>query len=212
MPEESKHPIIMPNNMHPTTLLLQDIHERVGHSGRNYMLSRLRQRFWIPAANSAVRKILSRCVTCKRLQAKSHGQKMADLPSDRLLPNKPPFTNVGVDYFGPIEVKRGRSIVKRYGVLFTCMTTRAIHLEVAHTLDTDSCINALRRFMCRRGQVSLMRSDNGTNLVSADKELRAAMQQWNQANMQEALAQKGIQWIFNPPAGPHFGGVWERQD
>ena len=211
MPEESKHPIIMPNDMHPTMLLLRDIHEKVGHSGRNHMLSRLRQRFWIPSANSAVRKLISRCVTCRKIQAKAHGQKMADLPADRLLPDKPPFTGVGVDYFGPIEVKRGRSIVKRYGVLFTCLTTRAVHLEVSHTLDTDSCINALRRFMCRRGQVSVIRSDNGTNLVSAEKELRAAMQQWDVVKIQDTLAQKGVQSIFNPPAGPHFSGVWERQ-
>lgn len=100
-----------------------------------------------------------------------------------------------MDYFGPIEVKRGRSIVKRYSVLFTCMTTRAVHLEVSHTLDTESCLNAIRRFICRRGQVSIVRSDNGTNLVSADKELRAAMQQWNQAKIQDTLAQKGVQWI-----------------
>lgn len=80
MPEESKHPIIMPKDLHPTTLLLWDVHERVGHLGRNYTLSRLRQKFWVPAANSAVRKLLSRCVTCRKVQAKSHGQKMADLP------------------------------------------------------------------------------------------------------------------------------------
>ncbi len=81
---------------------------------------------------------------------------MADLP---------PFINVGVDYFGPIEVKRGRSLVKCYGVIFTCMASRAVHLEVAYSLDTDNCINALRRFICRRGQVSHLRSDNGTNCI-----------------------------------------------
>lgn len=72
---------------------------------------------------------------------------MANLPKDRLLPDKPPFTNTGVDFFGPFEVSRGCSKVKRYGVLFTCLTTRAVHLEVAHSLDTSSCINALRRFI-----------------------------------------------------------------
>ena len=75
---------------------------------------------------------------------------MADLPQDRLLPDKPPFTNTGVDYFGPIEVRRGRVKVTRYGVLLTCLIVRALHLEVAHSLDTDLCINALRRFQARR--------------------------------------------------------------
>ncbi len=96
---------------------------------------------------------------------------MASLPEDRLLPDKLPITNVGVDYFRSFDVKRGRSTVKRYGVLFTCLTIRAVHIEVADSLDTDSCINALRRFISRRGQVSVMRSDNGTNFVGAEREL-----------------------------------------
>lgn len=74
---------------------------------------------------------------------------MADLPKERLIPDNPPFTNVGVDYFGPIEVKRGCSIMKRCGVIFTCMISRAVNLEVAYSLDTDACINVLRRFICR---------------------------------------------------------------
>lgn len=104
---------------------------------------------------------------------------MASLPEDRLLPDKPPFTNVGVDYFGPFNVKRGRSTVKRYGVLFTCLTIRAVHIEIADSLDTDSCINALRLFISRRGQVSVMRSDNGTNFVGAERELREALNNLN---------------------------------
>ncbi|KAL7831201.1 hypothetical protein SRHO_G00307040 [Serrasalmus rhombeus] len=174
MPEDTK-------DMHITTLILRDVHERIGHCGRNYMLSQLRQKYWIPAANSSVRKFLVRCVVCKKANSLAVKQKMSDLPKDRLLPDHPPFTNIGVDYFGPFNVKRGRSTEKRYGVLFTCLTTRAVHIEITHTMDTDSCLNAIRRFVCRRGQVSVMRSDNGTNLVSAERELREAMQQWNQA-------------------------------
>jgi len=136
---------------------------------------------------------------------------MADLPRDRLVPNEPPFTRVGVDYFGPIEVKRGRSMVKRYGVVFTCLAIRAIHLEVAHSLDTDSCINAFRRFIARRGQVKKIRSDNGTNFVGAKRELQEEIDKWNQAKISDTLSQQNIEWEFNPPSGSHFGGVWERQ-
>lgn len=211
MPEHVKHPVIIPKGSHITTLILQDIHEKIGHCGRLYMLSRLRQKYWIPSANSEVRKFLSRCVICRKTRGKPLEQKMADLPEDRLLPDEPPFSNVGVDYFGPFNVKHGRSTVKRYGVLFTCLTTRAVHIEIAHTLDTDSCLNAIRRFVCRRGQVSVMRSDNGTNLVAAERELREAIQEWNQSKILDCLMQKGIQWVFNPPAGSHFGGIWERQ-
>lgn len=88
-----------------------------------------------------------------------------------MVPDLPPFTKVGVVYFGPVDVKSGCKTVKRYGVVFTYMTSRAMHLEVAYSLDTHSCINALRRFICRRGQVSHMRSDNGTNFVGAEREL-----------------------------------------
>ena len=96
---------------------------------------------------------------------------MADLLRDRIIPDEPPFTNVGLDYFGPFEIKRGRTLIKRYGVNFTCLALRAIHIEVASSIDTDSCIHALRRFIARRGQVQVIRSDNGTNFVGAEKEL-----------------------------------------
>lgn len=133
-----------------------------------------------------------------------------NLPQDRVSPDEPPFTRVGVDLFGPFAVKRGRTTVKRYGVICTCLSVRAVHLEVASSLDTDSFVNALRRFIARRGQVSEVRSDNGTNFVGAERELREAIGKWNQAQINNTLIQKGIQWIFNPPSGSHHGGVWER--
>lgn len=80
---------------------------------------------------------------------------MADLPTERIVPNLPLFTHVTVDYFGPIDVKRGHSTLKHYGIIFTCMSGTALHLEVAYSLDTDS---SLRRFICHRGQVSTMPS------------------------------------------------------
>ncbi len=132
---------------------------------------------------------------------------MADLPLDRIQPDEPPFSKVGIDYFGPIEVKRARSVVKRYGVIFTCLTTRAVHLEVAYSLDTSSCINAIRRFMSRRGVVKLFRSDNGTNLVGAEREMREEISKWKSSDFRKALP---VTWLFNPPSGSHFGGVWER--
>ncbi len=135
---------------------------------------------------------------------------MSDHPVDRISADLPSFTYTGVDYFGPIKVKRGRNIVKRYGVIFTCLTCLAVHLEVAHSLNIDSCINAIRRFICRRGQVKEIRSDNGTNFVSSNRELHQALKELNQNKIQSSLAQEGIKWTFNPPHGAHQGGVWER--
>ena len=135
---------------------------------------------------------------------------MADLPEHRVTPDKPPFTYVGVDYFGPFLVKRARSLVKRYGVLFTCLAVRAVHIEIAHSLDTSSFLHALRRFIARRGQPNVIRSDNETNLVSGQREIQTAIKDWNQDKIQDFLTQRHITWIFNPPMGSHQGGVWER--
>ena len=135
---------------------------------------------------------------------------MADLPIDKVEPFKPPFNSIGVDYVGPFEVKRGRSLVKRYGCLFTCLTVRAIHIEVVHSLDVSSFLNALERFICRRGKPEIIRSDNATNFVAGQKELKAAIADWNSRKIEEFLRQKCILWKFNPPAASHMGGVWER--
>ncbi|XP_023192317.1 uncharacterized protein LOC111609249 isoform X1 [Xiphophorus maculatus] len=210
MPVEAKHPVILTKDMYMSTLILHHIHQQLGHAGRAHMLSRLRQKYWIINANSAARKIISHCVVCRRNRGKFIEQKMADLPEERVLPATAPFTNVGVDYFGPISVKRGRSLLKRYGVLFTCFTSRAVHLEIAYTLDTDSCINAVRRFICRRGPVSTIRSDNATNFVGANRELKESLAELNHAKIQNAFVHDGIKWNFNIPAASHQGGVWER--
>lgn len=215
MPQEAKHPAILSKGSPIANLILQHTHQEVGHCGRNYMLAVLREKYWIPHANSAVRRIISKCIVCRRLNAKAGRQKMADLPEHRLLPgllpDQPPFTNVGVDFFGPFEIRRGRSLVKRYGVIFTCLTVRAVHIEIAHSLDTDSCINAIRRFICRRGQVKILRSDNGTNFVTAEKELRKSLENLDQTRIQNTMSEKGIKWIFSTLAASHQGGVWERQ-
>ena len=210
MPEDAKHPAILPKDHHVSKLILEKIHQQVGHCGRNHMLSLLRQKYWIPCANSLSRKIISECVVCRRLNQSVGEQKMADLPRQRITPDLPPFSHVGVDYFGPIEVRRARATVKRYGVIFTCLVSRAVHLEVAHSLDTDSCINALRRFIARRGQVIEMWSDNGTNFISTERELKESLKAWNLNKIERSLQQKGVKWTFNPPAGAHHGGVWER--
>ncbi|CAM4597167.1 unnamed protein product [Leuciscus chuanchicus] len=107
MPEESKHPAILAKDLHISDLILQHIHQEVGHGGRNHMLSRLRQRYWIPGVSGSIRRILARCVVCRRLHGAAGQQQMADLPEDRVSSEEPPFSHVGVDYFGPFEVKRG---------------------------------------------------------------------------------------------------------
>ena len=204
------HQIILPRNHPVVTLIIRHFHVISCHSGREHVLSLLRQYYWVIKGRSAVRRVLADCMLCKRRYDKPLGQRMADLPYDRITPGEPPFTYTGVDLFGPFFVKRGRCELKRYGCLFTCLAIRAIHIEVLHSLETDSFLQALQRFMCRRGQVKLMRSDNGTNFVGAAGELRQAVMSLNQDSIGRYLRHKGIEWHFNPPAASHMGGVWER--
>ncbi len=136
-------------------------------------------------------------------------QKMADLPSDRVTPERPTFTYTGIDYFGPFYFKKGRSLAKRYGVIFTSLSIRAIHQEVANSLDMSSFINLLSRFVIRHGIPEEIRSDNGTNFRGAAKELRVAINHWNQQHLHEFCLQRHIKWKFNPPGASHMG-VWER--
>ena len=207
----AKHPLILHGNHYVTTLLVRDCHENIGHSGQNFVLSTLREKYWIVKGRLVVRKVIKDCMNCKKRDAKRGEQIMADLPEDRLTPDDPPFTFVGIDYFGPLYVRQGRSQVKRYGCLFTCLTIRAIHIEIAHSLDTSSFLNALRRFISRRGAPVQIRSDNGTNFVGGERELREAIEGWNQHQINDYLCQRGIAWKFNPPLASHMGGVWERQ-
>ena len=109
--------------------------------------------YWQIGGNALTRRVLKSCVLCRGHFGCPLQQKMVDLPPDCVKPDQPPFTSTGVDYFGPIVVKQGRSLVRRYGVLFTCLASRAFHLEMAASLDTDVFINALHWFVARHGQV-----------------------------------------------------------
>ena len=96
---------------------------------------------------------------------------MADVPEDRIS-TEPPFTCVQLDMLGPFTVKQYRKEMKRYGIIFTCLSSRAVHLKVVQNMETDSLIQPLRRFIARRGNIRLIRCDNGTNFVGAKSELQ----------------------------------------
>ena len=135
---------------------------------------------------------------------------MANLPAKRLNAYVAPFTHTGVDYFGPFEVKLLRRTMKRWCCLFTCLSTRAVHIEVVHSLDTESCLAAITKFIARRGRPKTVLSDNGSNFVGSARELKQYIDSWNKTQIAERLHQQDIEWSFNPPGAPHFGGVWER--
>ena len=210
---EAKHPAIIPKESHLAEMITRYYHYvETKHCGREYVLAAMRQRFWIPSARTLINKIIGQCVLCRKLKATPCSQHMADLPSDRVEFGNPPFTNTGIDCFGPYYERRGRTTEKRYGCLFTCLTTRAVHLEVLYTMDTRSFLNALSRFVCRRGVPSIIRTDNGTNFVGGNRELRDSIAKWNKSVESKGfLLQKEIKRISNPPFASHMGGIWERQ-
>ena len=121
-----------------------------------------------------------------------------------------PFANTAVDFAGPFLTKHGRGKVhtKRYICLFTCLHTRAVHLEMAVTLYTDRFLNSFSRMVSRRGWPDVIISDNGTNFVSAHRELKELIQRLDEVQIKRHSANK-IKWIWNPPAAPHFGGVFK---
>ena len=207
---ELRQPVILPKKGHVTEMVIKHYHRMVGHSGRNQTLAFIRRKYWIINGRTAVRRVLGRCIQCKKQNARRGEQFMASLPAYRVTPDEPPFSDTGIDYFGPILVKRARSQEKRYGCLFTCLNSRAVHIEVAHSLDTASFLSALSRFISRRGRPRVLHSDNGTNFRGGEKELREMLQGWNQHHISSHLMQEEIQWEFNPPAASHMGGAWER--
>ena len=210
LPEDTVHPIILPSISPVTTLLIQHYHEREGHSGTLHVLSALRERFWILRGHATLRSVLRNCNRCKLLRAKVGDQLEAQLPECRVTPNHPSFYWSGIDYMGPVMIKQGRNILKRYIAVFTCLASRAVHLEVSNSLDTSSFLMAFHRFAARRGRPSVIFSDNGTNFVGAERELKDALKSWDKTVLQKVMLKQQIKWHFNPPAASHQGGVWER--
>ena len=204
-PDMPPHPIIIPKSSFLATLLVRYAHSSVSHQGRTTTLNRLRTMgYWINGMNQLVKALIRKCVICIRFRGTNQNQKMADLPTERL-EQSAPFDYTGMDYFGPFEIREGRKTLKRYGVVFTCLYSRAIHLEAAVALSTDAFLNALRRFLSTRGPVRLLRCDQGTNFVGVGKQLD--LDKVKQHLVSQAC---DFEIHFNPPASPHRGGVWER--
>ena len=207
---DAKHPVLL-DSRHPVTrLFLEQLHQSHCHQGVDYLRALVQQQFAIVKLRSTLRSIVQRCVTCRKRRAETFNPMMADLPRERLAFKERPFTNTGVDYFGPFYVSVRRSTEKRWGFLFTCLTTRAVHFEVVPSMDTNSCVMAIERFTARRGIPSVLWSDNGTNFIASEKELLQNISSWNQQVLSETLVKKRILWKFNPPSAPHHGGIWER--
>lgn len=211
---DAKHPIIIPSKHHVVGILIRHYHEREGHSGTRAVLAAIQQDFWILQGRSRIRYIVDQCMICRKKYSSPCEQIMASLPSPRVTAFERPFASTGVDYFGPFLIKQGRSQVKRYGCIFTCLAMRAIHIEVAHSLDAESFLCAFSRFASRRGNPKAVYSDNGSNFVAGNRILKEEFEKMKcneaQTKIHHRLRAKEITWYFNPPLASHCGGIWER--
>ncbi|XP_051806692.1 uncharacterized protein LOC127534752 [Acanthochromis polyacanthus] len=211
LPFDDKHPLIIPKS-HVATLLVRHYHEQVAHQGRHFTEGAVRSAgLWLIGEKRLVSNVIHKCIFCRKLRGKLEEQKMSDLPQDRLSP-EPPFTHVGLDIFGPWTViarrtRGGHAENKRWAIMFTCLSTRAVHIEVIESMTTASFINALRRFAAIRGPVKTLRSDRGTNFIGACKELSFNT---DDSDLKTYLQNNKCTWTFNPPHSSHRGGVWER--
>ena len=210
MAEDCKHPVILSRNNHVTTLLIKSFDEKLLHPGRECLLAELRRKFWILQGRAAVRKVQGSCMDCRRFRGKPQPPRMADLPPCRLRLFKPPFYSTGADCFGPIVVTIGRRNEKRWGIIFTCLTVRAIHLELLESLDTDAFLMAFRRFTPRRGTPRELWLDRGTNFVGGRNEIADALSKMD-PQVAKQLADKGTAFKFITPSAPTHSGAWERE-
>ena len=212
LPYDTRFPIILPRKNWVTKLIVKAHHEKGNHRlGTNQTLSSLSTRFWIMQGREEIREYERECYGCRRSKVMPAKQIMAPLPKIRLKLPLRAFGRVAVDYAGPFTTiqGRGKQRAKRYLCLFTCLLSRAVHLEIAYSMDTDAFLNAFYRMVNRRGLPVEVLSDTGSNFISGERELRELVEQLDQEKIKKSAANKGIRWHFNPPLAPHFGGVHE---
>ena len=203
-------PILLQGSSKLSQAIILQAHE-IAHTGTEWTLGLVRREFWLTKGRASVKSVISPCMTCKRLFSQPQEQFMAPLPPERISPGLPVFSYVGIDCFGPYLVRNYRSDIKRNVCLFTCLASRAIHLEVLCSMETSAMINALRRFIARRGAPIKAFSDQGTNLTGAYGELKASWSHIPKEELQSyATNSAGFEWIFISPKSPWKGGAWER--
>ena len=212
LPFSTRHPIVPPRKEWITTLIVKSYHEAGNHvCGTNHTLASLSSRYWILCGREEIGDWEKKCAECKKRTSKLATQLMAPLPDIRLRMTMRAFAQTAVDFASPFVTiqGRGKRREKRYLSLFTCLATRAVHLEIAYSMETDSFLNSFYRMASRRGLPDEVISDNGRNFIGADKELKELVKQLDVRKLQVSTANLAVKWHFNPPYAPHFGGIHE---
>ena len=211
LPEQARFPILLPSRSPLTSLIIQYHHSQLMHAGVTHTLAGIRSYYWILKGRSSVKTVLKKCLVCKKADGSPFARPpMAPLPPERVNPAEA-FQNTGVDYFGPLYVKSHTSSVKVWTCLFTCLSTRAVHLELVSDMTAQQFLLAFRRFIARRGIPLKMWSDNAPQFKLTQKSIEAA---WQSILADPAVADfisaKGTQWSFIVQHAPWMGGAYER--
>lgn len=220
MDYNGRHQYIIPSKSRLSYLLLKKAHYQTLHGGVQIMSNYLRSAYWIPKMRQEAKNHISKCVRCVRQAQTAAKQIMSGLPEVRITP-APPFQNVGIDMAGPYLLKASDKInlntrsksnlpeIKGWIAVFVCLVTRAVHLEATEGMSTDDFLAAYQNFVSRRGNPEKVYSDNGTNFVGTNNELKEAVDQWKQEKIQHYANVTGTEWHFITPSAPHEGGIWE---
>ena len=211
LPPSAKYPIWIPADHHVTRLIIKDCHHRVMHNGVRGTLMELRSSYWVIRGRQVVRKVIYSCSVCRRHEGQSYrAELLSDLPEFRLKEGHP-FASTGVDFAGPIFVKfaagRETQVSKAYMCLFTCGSTRAVHIELTPNLTTAAFIRCLRRFVARRGNPELLISDNAKTFKAGSAQLAKI---FNDPDTASFMLKQKIEWRFNLEKAPWWGGFFER--
>nr|CAI5835987.1 unnamed protein product [Callosobruchus analis] len=211
---EKVHPTLLCSK-HPLAVLIVKFEHQISyHAGPQALLAAVREKYWILSGRRLCKDIINKCVVCRKQKAQILSPIMGQLPKSRFDCNFP-FEICGVDYAGPFLIKdrqgRGAKLVKCYVSLFICFASKAVHLELVSDLSTETFILALRRFVARRGKPKQINSDNGSNFIGANSELKelSSFLRKHSSSIIDACSEYDIEWRFIPAHSPHFGGLWE---
>ena len=205
----TKKPIILDGRNRIIRLFLELQHNINGHVGVEQQTHIIQLNFWVLQCKTVMKKISNRCYECRRQRQLNSQPQMSDLPSYRFSVKPVAFKETGVDIFGPFEIYSQINLaMKVYCCLFTCLTIRAVHIEVTRNLQKESCIMAFQRFFSRRGLPERIHSDNALYFTSTAMTFEESS--FTTTEIQRYAESKKIAWKFIPPGAPHFGGTWER--
>ncbi|XP_053403147.1 uncharacterized protein LOC128558271 [Mercenaria mercenaria] len=207
--DAARYPILLPKKDHFTRLIIERAHKQQLHSGLSQTLSAVRYKFWIPSGRATVRSVIRQCILCRKIEGGAYKMPpMPPFPKGRVT-EAVAFERTGLDYLGPLYIKTSGEYRKVWVCLFTCLVTRAVHLETVHDTSTEEFLLAL--FIAQRGSPMEINSDNAKQFKLASDTIHLIWQNTIKSDdVQTYVSNHGIKWNFIVERAPWYGGYWER--